>query len=141
VHTGTSAICEAGRVDTVDQILKRTGKEVFFVPREHDVLNDDGAQFRGAMKGGRGGLVQLREKVVHFIGLVNVMNLKAGGWEAGTPSSLSAGRRRESTLKSSTPIVVFAHHSAVTVYPEWGWGTDDSAAGVGVSEKFGSVTV
>ncbi len=31
-------------------------------------------------------------------------------------------------LKSSTPIVVFAHIPLwFSIYPEWGWGTDDSA--------------
>ena len=30
-------------------------------------------------------------------------------------------------LKSSTPIVVFAHIPLWTVYPDWGWGTEDSA--------------
>ena len=44
-------------------------------------------------------------------------------------------------LKSSTPIVVFAHIPLWTVYPEWGWGTDDSAQALGYLKKFGSVTV
>ena len=29
-------------------------------------------------------------------------------------------------LKHSTPIVVFAHIPLWTIYPEWGWGTEDS---------------
>ena len=29
-------------------------------------------------------------------------------------------------LASSTPVVVFAHVPLWAVYPEWGWGTDDS---------------
>ncbi|HZC23285.1 MAG TPA: metallophosphoesterase family protein, partial [Candidatus Binatia bacterium] len=44
-------------------------------------------------------------------------------------------------LKSSTPIVVFAHVPLWTVYPEWGWGTDDSAQALASLKKFGSVTV
>src|ERR1700674_5846103 len=47
LHTGDiSHLSKPEEFDTVDQILKATGKEVFFVPGEHDVLNDDGAQFR-----------------------------------------------------------------------------------------------
>src|SRR2546430_6483987 len=46
LHTGDiSHLSKPEEFDTVDQILKATRKEVFFVPGEHDVLNDDGAQF------------------------------------------------------------------------------------------------
>ena len=44
-------------------------------------------------------------------------------------------------LKSSTPIVVFAHIPLWTVYPDWGWGTEDSAQALAYLKKFGSVTV
>jgi hypothetical protein len=37
--------------------------------------------------------------------------------------------------------VVFAHIPLWSVYPEWGWGTDDSAQALGYLKKFGSVTV
>src|ERR1700740_3463160 len=41
LHTGDiSHLSKPEEFDTVDQILKATGKNVFFVPREHDVLND-----------------------------------------------------------------------------------------------------
>jgi hypothetical protein len=44
-------------------------------------------------------------------------------------------------LKSSTPIVVFAHIPLWTIYPEWGWGTEDSAQALSYLKKFGSVSV
>jgi 3',5'-cyclic-AMP phosphodiesterase len=44
-------------------------------------------------------------------------------------------------LPSSTPIVVFAHIPLWSVYPEWGWGTEDSAQALTRLKKFGSVTV
>jgi hypothetical protein len=44
-------------------------------------------------------------------------------------------------LKSSTPIVVFAHIPLWSIYPDWGWGTDDSAQALASLKKFGSVTV
>ena len=50
----------------------------------------------------------------------------------------------ESDLKGrtdSTPIVVFAHIPLWVVYPEWGWGTDDSERALGFLKRFGSVTV
>ena len=44
-------------------------------------------------------------------------------------------------LSASTPIVVFAHIPLWAVYPEWGWGTQDSAQALGYLRRFGSVTV
>ena len=42
---------------------------------------------------------------------------------------------------SSTPIVIFAHIPLWTIYPQWGWGTDDSAQALALLKRFGSVTV
>src|SRR5262249_45011974 len=42
---------------------------------------------------------------------------------------------------ASTPIVVFAHIPLWTVYPEWGWGTEDSGRALAYMKRFGSVTV
>ncbi len=44
-------------------------------------------------------------------------------------------------LKSSTPIVVFAHIPLWWFYPQWGWGTDDSEQALSYLKRFGSVTV
>jgi len=144
LHTGDiSHLSKPEEFDTVDQILKATGKEVFFVPGEHDVLNDDGAQFRERYgKGAKGaGWYSFEKKGVHFIGLVNVMNLKAGGLGTLGHEQLEWLEDDVKHLKSSTPIVVFAHIPLWAVYPEWGWGTDDSAQALAYLKKFGSVTV
>ena len=47
LHTGDiSHLSKPEEFDTVDQILKgASAKDVFFVPGEHDVLNDDGKQY------------------------------------------------------------------------------------------------
>ena len=37
------------------------------------------------------------------------------------------GSRRCGQAGASTPVVVFAHIPLWTAYPEWGWGTQDSA--------------
>jgi 3',5'-cyclic-AMP phosphodiesterase len=144
LHTGDiSHLSKPEEFDNVEQILKPTGKEVFFVPGEHDVLNDDGAQFRErygkASKGA--GWYSFEKKGVHFIGLVNVMNLKAGGLGTLGPEQLEWLEDDVKHLKHSTPLVVFAHIPLWTVYPEWGWGTDDSAQALAYLKKFGSVTV
>jgi Icc protein len=144
LHTGDiSHLSKSAEFDNVDQILKSTGKEVFFVPGEHDVLNDDGKQFLERYgKGSKGaGWYSFDKKGVHFLGLVNVMNLKAGGLGTLGHEQLEWLEDDVKHLKSSTPIVVFAHIPLWTVYPEWGWGTEDSAQALAYLKKFGSVTV
>ena len=37
--------------------------------------------------------------------------------------------------------MVFAHIPLWTVYPEWGWGTEDAAQALALLKRFGSVTV
>ena len=145
LHTGDiSHLSRADEFDAVDQILRgATAKDVFFVPGEHDVLEDEGASFRERYaKGSPGaGWRSFDKKGVHFIGLVNVMNLKAGGLGTLGHEQLEWLEKDVKSLKSSTPIVVFAHIPLWTVYPEWGWGTEDSAQALSYLKKFGSVTV
>src|SRR6202171_1274076 len=145
LHTGDiSHLSKPEEFDTVDQILKgASAKDVFYVPGEHDVLNDDGKQYLERYgKGTKGaGWYSFDKTGVHFIGLVNVMNLKAGGLGSLGSEQLQWLQDDVKHLKSSTPIVVFAHIPLWAVYPQWGWGTDDSAQALASLKKFGSVTV
>jgi 3',5'-cyclic AMP phosphodiesterase CpdA len=145
LHTGDiSHLSRPEQFDTVDQILKgASAKDVFYVPGEHDVLDDDGKQYLERYgKGTKGsGWYSFDKKGVHFVGLVNVVNLKAGGLGTLGGEQLEWLERDVKQLKSSTPIVVFAHIPLWSVYPEWGWGTEDSAQALGYLKKFGSVTV
>jgi Icc protein len=144
LHTGDiSHLSKPEEFDAVDQILKATGKEVFFVPGEHDVLNDDGQQFRERYgKGSLGaGWRSFDKNGVHFIGLVNVMNLKAGGLGTLGAEQLEWLEKDLQSRSKSTPIVVFAHIPLWSVYPQWGWGTDDGTQALSYLKEFGSVTV
>jgi len=145
LHTGDiSHLSKPEEFDTVDQILKSAvAKDVFFVPGEHDMLNDDGKQYLERYgKGSKGaGWYSFDKKGVHFIGLVNVLNLKAGGLGTLGPEQLEWMENDVKQLKSSTPVVVFAHIPLWTVYPDWGWGTEDSAQALAYLKNFGSVTV
>ena len=145
LHTGDiSHLSKPEEFDTVDQILKSAGpKDVFFVPGEHDVLDDDGRQYLERYGKGTkgGGWYSFDTKGVHFIGLVNVLNLKAGGLGTLGPEQLAWLKDDVKHLKHSTPIVVFAHIPLWSVYPQWGWGTEDSAQALALLKKFGSVTV
>jgi 3',5'-cyclic-AMP phosphodiesterase len=145
LHTGDiSHLSKPEEFDTVDQILKgAAAKDVFFVPGEHDMLNDDGKQYLERYgKGSKGGgWYSFDKKGVHFIGLVNVLNLKAGGLGTLGAEQLEWMENDMKHLKSSTPIVVFAHIPLWSIYPEWGWGTEDSAQALAYLKRFGSVTV
>jgi 3',5'-cyclic AMP phosphodiesterase CpdA len=145
LHTGDiSHLSKAEEFDNVDQILKsaRTS-DVFFVPGEHDVLEDNGATYRERYaKNAKGdGWYSFDKKGVHFIGLVNVMNLKPGGLGTLGKGQLEWLEDDVKPLSSSTPIIVFAHIPLWSVYPEWGWGTDDSAQALSYLKRFGSVSV
>src|SRR3569623_776467 len=78
---------------------------------------------------------------VHFIGLVNVMNLKAGGLGNLGPEQLDWLQKDLANRPSSQPIVVFAHIPLWAIYPQWGWGTEDSAQALSYLKRFGSVSV
>jgi 3',5'-cyclic AMP phosphodiesterase CpdA len=145
IHTGDiSHLSRADEFDAAEQVLKEARMpRVFYVPGEHDVLNDDGKSYRERFgKGSKGaGWYSFDHKGCHFIGLVNVVDL-----DSGTLGKL--GREQLEWLKndlkgksSSTPIVVFAHIPLWTIYPDWGWGTEDGAQALSNLKRFGSVTV
>lgn len=144
LHTGdVSHLSKPEEFDNVEQILKATNKEIFFVPGEHDVLNDNGVMFQqrfGRNSQGKG-WYSFDKTGVHFIGLVNVVDLKAGGLGTLGAEQLEWLKNDVRHLKHSTPIIVFAHIPLWTIYPQWGWGTDDSAQALSHLKKFGSVTV
>jgi 3',5'-cyclic AMP phosphodiesterase CpdA len=145
LHTGDiTHLSKPEEFDGVDQLLKgASAKDVFYVPGEHDVIGDDGKQYleRYGKNAKGAGWYSFDQKGVHFVGLVNVMNLKAGGLGSLGQEQLEWMEGDVKHLSKSTPIVVFAHIPLWSVYPEWGWGTDDSAQALGYLKKFGSVTV
>jgi 3',5'-cyclic-AMP phosphodiesterase len=144
LHTGDlTHLSKPAEFDTLQQIMSELSLPVFYVPGEHDVLEDDGATYLARFgKGTQGaGWHSFDENGVHFIGLVNVVNLKAGGLGTLGHEQLEWLEKDVKHLKNSTPIVVFAHIPLWSVYPEWGWGTDDSAQALSYLKRFGSVSV
>src|SRR6266567_2407495 len=143
IHTGDlSHISEAGEYDTLDQVLKSAmTKQASFVPGEHDTSFDDGKMYMeryGKNAKGRG-WYSFNHKDVHFVGLSNVAALEGLG-KLG-PDQLEWLEADLKGQPASRPVVVFAHIPLWSVYPEWGWGTEDSAQALGYLKRFGSVTV
>jgi 3',5'-cyclic AMP phosphodiesterase CpdA len=145
LHTGDlTHLARADEFDNCDQILRGArGGELFCVPGEHDVFTDEGRLYLERYgRGARGrGWRSFDHGGVHFIGLVNVMNLQAGHLGVLGREQLDWLRQDVSGLTNSTPIVVFAHVPLWTVYPQWGWGTEDGAQALTLLRRFGSVTV
>ncbi len=128
--------------DTLAESLKGMG-QVFYVPGEHDVFADGGKEYLA--RHGRGtsgnGWHSFDYRGMHFIGLNNVADLKAGGMGTLGSDQLEWLKRDVDSLSASTPIVVFAHIPLWAVYPPWGWGTEDSQQALALLKRFGSVTV
>ena len=144
LHTGDlTHLSKDAEFDTLQSVLSELSIPVFYVPGEHDVLEDDGKRYLERFgKGTLGsGWYSFDKDGVHFIGLVNVVNLKAGGLGTLGNEQLEWLEKDVQRLSSSTPIVVFAHIPLWSVYPEWGWGTDDSERALSYLKRFGSVSV
>jgi Icc protein len=145
IHTGDiTHLSKDEEFDNAEQVIKESGIPVFYVPGEHDVIDEDRgkaylARYGKNAKGA--GWQSFDQNGVHYIGLVNVMDLKAGGLGNLGAEQLEWLEKDVKSLPASTPIVVFAHVPLWTVYPEWGWGTEDGAKALSLLKKFGSLTV
>ncbi|HWE96412.1 MAG TPA: metallophosphoesterase [Tepidisphaeraceae bacterium] len=145
LHTGDlTHLSKPAEFDTVAQVLKgaKCG-ESFYVPGEHDFFSDGGKAFKDRYgKNTKGtGWHSFDHKGVHFVGLVNVADLKPGGLGALGGDQIAWLKKDLEPLGTSTPVVVYAHVPLWTVYPKWGWGTDDSAQALALLKRFGAVTV
>lgn len=145
IHTGdVTQISRDTEFDDADQILKETGIQTFFVPGEHDMIDEgSGKAFLDRFgKGSQGaGWFSFDHGGVHFVALVNVADLKPGGMGNLGAKQLAWLKRDLAGRTASTPIVVFAHIPLWTVYAQWGWGTGDAQAALALLRRFGSVTV
>jgi Icc protein len=142
IHTGDLTHgSKPAEFDTLDQVLTGARRQVFYVPGEHDTSVDDGKMYLDRYgKGSKGtGWYSFDHQGVHFIALVNVVQLEGMG-KLGQPQ-LDWLKQDVGGLKSSTPIVVFAHIPLWAVYPTWGWGTSDSEQAFAMLRRFGSVSV
>jgi 3',5'-cyclic AMP phosphodiesterase CpdA len=145
IHTGDiTHLSKPDEFDNADQIISEAKLDVHYVPGEHDFI-DEGlgkAYLDRYGKGTKGqGWYSFDDHGVHFIGLVNVVDLKAGGLGRLGADQLAWLADDLKDKSDSTPIVVFAHIPLWTVYAEWGWGTDDGLQALNLLKRFGSVTV
>jgi 3',5'-cyclic AMP phosphodiesterase CpdA len=144
IHTGDiTHLSKPAQFDTCAQLIGGTKIPLHTVPGEHDILEEDAKSYLNRFgKGTKGdGWYSFNASGVHFIGLVNVVNLQGNGLGSLGHEQLEWLEDDVKHLTASTPIVVFAHVPLWTVYADWGWGTSDGAQALSYLKKFGSVTV
>ena len=145
IHTGDlTHLSKPDEFDTVDQMLKDLNLPVFYTPGEHDTLDEGGGKLflERFGKGTWGtGYRSFDMAGVHFIGLVNVINLNPDGQGHLGAEQIAWLAKDVAHLSSSTPIVVYAHMPLFDAYVPWGWGTVDAQAALAPLRRFGSVTV
>ncbi|UPJ61027.1 metallophosphoesterase [Bradyrhizobium sp. 192] len=144
IHTGDiTHLSKAAEFDNADRIISQSKLDVHYVPGEHDFLDEEVKFYRERYgRGTKGqGWYSFDAGGVHFIGLVNVVDMKAGGLGNLGAEQLAWLEDDLRGKSKSTPIVLFAHIPLWTVYPKWGWGTEDGGRALEQVKGFGSVTV
>jgi 3',5'-cyclic AMP phosphodiesterase CpdA len=144
IHTGDiTHLSKVQEFDDAEKIISQAKLDVHYVPGEHDIIDPDIKLYKERYgRGTKGsGYYSFDANGVHFMGLVNVANLKGGGMGSLGDEQLAWIEADLKKRSASTPIVLFAHIPLWTVYPQWGWGTEDSARALGHLKRFGSVTV
>ncbi|HYA80705.1 MAG TPA: metallophosphoesterase, partial [Methylocystis sp.] len=145
IHTGdVTHLSKPEEFDAAQQLISEAKLDVHYTPGEHDVIDENnGAAFLARYgKGSQGqGWRSFDHSGAHFIGLVNVFDLKAGGMGNLGADQLAWLAKDVEGKSASTPIVVFAHVPLWTIAEGWGWGTQDGAQALKLLARFGSVTV
>jgi 3',5'-cyclic AMP phosphodiesterase CpdA len=144
IHTGDiTHLSKESEFDDAEKIISGAKLDVHYVPGEHDIIDPDIKLYKERYgRGTKGpGYYSFDANGVHFLGLVNVANLKGGGMGSLGDEQLKWIEDDLKGKSASTPIVVFAHIPLWALYPQWGWGTEDSAQALATLKRFGSVTV
>jgi 3',5'-cyclic AMP phosphodiesterase CpdA len=144
IHTGDiTHLSKDSEFDDAEKIISQARLDVHYVPGEHDIIDPENKLYKERYgRGTKGtGYYSFDANGVHFLGLVNVANLKGGGLGSLGDDQLKWIEDDLKGKSTSTPIVVFAHIPLWSVYPTWGWGTDDGERALSLMKRFGSVTV
>jgi 3',5'-cyclic AMP phosphodiesterase CpdA len=145
VHTGdVSHLSKPEEFGRARELLQEIHVErVHTVPGEHDTIDDgDTGYLKYFDHDGKGrSWYSFDQSDVHFIGLNNVLNFKAGTLAALGDEQLAWLKSDLAGVPRSRPVVVLAHIPLWTVWEPWGWGTADSAQALALLKPYGSVTV
>jgi len=145
LHTGdVSHLAKPQEFDDAHQLIGEARLDVHYAPGEHDILDPktrDAYLERFGKGATGGGWYAFDHKGVHFVSLVNVVDLKKNGLGSLGAEQLAWLANDLKGRSTSTPIVVFAHIPMWMIAPDWGWGTEDGAQALTMLSRFGSATV
>jgi 3',5'-cyclic AMP phosphodiesterase CpdA len=145
IHTGDiTHLSRPAQFDLAQALLSRlTVTELHTVPGEHDTSDATVSEYFSRFGGpsGNKGYYSFDHAGVHFVALVNVLQLRSGGLGALGDEQLAWVANDLKGRSASTPVVVFAHMPLWSVYEPWGWGTGDAPRLLALLRRFGSVTV
>lgn len=144
LHTGDiTHLSKPAEFDAAAELLKGIRiAEFHTVPGEHDVLDEKQSAFLdryGKPSGGKG-WYSFDHGGVHFVALVNVMDFKPGGQGRLGDEQLAWLEGDLKGRSASQPLVLFTHIPLWSLYPEWGWSTEDWPRALDSVKRFGSVT-
>jgi 3',5'-cyclic AMP phosphodiesterase CpdA len=112
IHTGDiSHVSKPEQFDNADKVIAKAGLDAFYVPGEHDILDAGSGKAYLERYGKRvqakgTGWYSFDQNGVHFVGLVNVENLKAGGMGKLGAEQLAWLADDLKGKSDSTPIVL-----------------------------------
>jgi hypothetical protein len=145
LHTGDiTHLSRPAEFDEAQQHFSRLRTtDMHTVPGEHDVSDPAVSEYfsRFGAASNNKGYYSFDHAGVHFVGLINVLQFKAGGLGTLGDEQLAWVKADLDARSASTPVVVFAHMPLWTIYEPWGWGTGDAGALLDSLRRFGSVTV
>lgn len=145
IHTGDiTHLSKPEEFDRAAELLKGLrARELHTVPGEHDMVDETATAYRERYgKTALGdGWYSFDHGGVHFAALINVVDFKPGGLGRLGAAQLDWLKQDLAGLADDTPIVAFAHMPLWTIYPDWGWGTEDAGVALDLMKRFGSVTV
>ena len=145
LHTGDiTHLSKAQEFDQAAQLMSNLRvSELHTTPGEHDVTDGVGTEYFarfGAASKNRG-YYSFDHAGVHFVGLINVMQFKAGGLASLGADQIAWLKDDLAGRSASQPLVLFAHMPMWSIYEPWGWGSSDSDQVLALVRRFGSVTV
>lgn len=144
IHTGDiTHLAKPEQFDLAQQVYGSLGVPVHFVPGEHDIVDGNNVKpyierFAKDAKGD--GWYSFDMNGVHFVALVNVLQLGDKGMGTLGSDQLAWLKDDLKGRSSSTPVVVYSHFPMWALYEDWGWGTQDSLEAMKLLKRFGSVT-
>ncbi len=126
LHTGDlTHLSKSEEFDTLAGVMQEShARKVFYVPGEHDVIGDNGSEFfrRFGERQHAGGWYSFDHRGVHFVGLINVLNLKADGLGSlGTGATGLAEKGSRRTIRRNA-LGDICPHAAMAVVPIVGLG-------------------